>query len=108
MLHQLRQAAKGPLAEHVDWNETNVNAFNKTKEAMESLVILSATAPDLPHYLVVDTSKIATGAVFFAKSADKKLVIGIFSRKRTDCENKIYTQLCSRACRHRRSIILFC
>ena len=94
LLHQLRQAAKGPLAEHVDWNETNVNAFNKTKDAMNSLVVLSAPAPSLPHYLVVDTSKIATGAVFFAKSADKKLVIGIFSRKRTDFENKKITPSC--------------
>ena len=94
VLHTLRQAARGQLAEHVVWDDTNKEAFNKTKAAMTKTVVLSAPCPGLPHFLVVDTSKIATGAVFFAKDGDEKKVIGIFSRKRTDAENKKITPSC--------------
>ena len=94
ILHCLRQAAKGPLAEHVNWVIKTKDAFEKTKAAMLNTVVLSAPCPTLPHFSVVDTSKIATGAVFFAKDGDEKRVIGIFSRKRTDAENKKITPSC--------------
>ena len=62
---------------------------------MNNTVVLDALSPDLPHFPVLDASKIATGAILFAKNTDgKKLVIGIFSRKRSDIENKNVTPSC--------------
>ena len=94
VLHDLRQACKGNIADHFPWTEDLRTAFKKAKEAISRCVVLTAPSPDLPHFLVVDTSKIATGAVLFAKKGEEKLVLGIFSRKRTDAENKTATPSC--------------
>ena len=94
VLHDLRQACKGNVADHFKWTPELKTSFEKAKEAITRSVVLSAPSTDLPHYLVVDTSKLATGAVLFAKKGDEKLVLGIFSRKRTDVENKTATPSC--------------
>ena len=94
VLHDLRQACKGAPAEHFQWTEDHRKKFQEAKNAISRCVVLAAPSTDLPHFLVVDTSKIATGAVLFAKNGDEKLVLGIFSRKRTDIENKTATPSC--------------
>ena len=99
-LHKLHKAASLD-AKEIPWSDNDgelIKAFEKSKELLNNTIPLSPLDRSKDLYLVVDTSQIATGALLLQKndsdSENPYVVIGIFSRKRSDLENKTPTPSC--------------
>ena len=65
--HKLRQAAKSQIADYIKWTKKLKDNLAKLKEAMNNTILLNAPAPDLQLFLILDTQKLLTDAVLFAK-----------------------------------------
>ena len=91
--YKIRKLAEGPNSDKINWTEDNIKTFEEVKKEMDNLCFLHTLDPKLQTILTTDTSKHATGAILYQK---KKLesglwerrVIGLFSRKRSDLDNK--------------------
>ena len=99
-LHKLHRAAALD-AKDIPWTANDnelIKELQKSKDLLKNTVPLSPLNRAKDLYLVVDTSQIATGALLLQKndseSPNKYNVLGIFSRKRSDLENKNPTPSC--------------
>ena len=100
-LHKLHRAAACDNKE-IPWTQNDnelIRAFQASKDLLKNTIPLSPMDRSKDLYLVVDTSQIATGAILLQKvdrsdSISKYVVLGIYSRKRGDIENKTPTPSC--------------
>ena len=93
VLRRVRKLAEGPNKTPIDWTKQNIADFLKVKEMMQKMTVLHPINPDLETIMVTDTSKYATGSILYQKDKDengtpKKRIIGLFSKKRSDLDNK--------------------
>ena len=99
-LHLLHKAA-ATNSKEIPWTANNgalIKAFEKSKELLNHTIPLAPLKKDQDLFLVADTSAVATGALLLQKNLsdgpNKYNVIGVFSRKRCDIENKTPTPSC--------------
>ena len=91
LLNDLRNAAKGVLADKVEWSESLIQNFEHVRSITNKLLTIHPVLEDRPIHCVVDSSIFATGAFFYQTSAEDpkvKRFIKIFSRRRSDFDNK--------------------
>ena len=77
----------------IDWEANDgflQREFDKSKKALEELTELTPFDEEKQAFVLVDSSKIGTGAILFQKSDDGKTnnVVEFYSRKRPDLERK--------------------
>ena len=93
LLHPLHRAISKSNGDFV-WTPDLIECLEKTKSAMDKCRPLWPVDPNKHLYMAVDTSALATGAMLFQMGEDGPRVIGLFSRKRSDRENKSPTPSC--------------
>ena len=77
------------------WSKSLVDAFYNAKEALQQISSLYPFDPCLRTFIMVDSSKDATGAVCYQKrDGGTARIVGFFSRKRRCAERKIPLSSC--------------
>jgi len=91
LLNELRNATKGELASSVEWTSALIKNFENVRSVTNKLLTLYPVLPERPIHCVVDSSILATGAFFYQTTEEEpnvKRFIKIFSRRRSDFDNK--------------------
>jgi len=88
MVHELRQAGGGTNSQPVIWTEALKADLAKTKAKMSELLELYPVDPAKDIIGFIDSSFFANAGFFFQLEGKKKCFIKIFSRRRSDAENK--------------------
>ena len=97
LLLMLRNATAGTLADSVDWTDELIKNFDSVRNITNKILILYPVLPNRPIYGVVDSSRFATGAFFYQFEHDnskQKRFVKIFSRRRSDVDNKFDISSC--------------
>jgi len=95
VLHILRQAAIGTNAADVTWTEDLKAALVETKLKVKKLLTLHPVEPEKEIYVVCDSSYFANaGFLYQVNSEGSKNFIKIFSRRRSDADNKRQPSSC--------------
>ena len=88
LLYKLRQAAIGPNNSPVEWTDVLRKDLRFAKDKMSDLLTICPVDPDKDIIGVIDSSFFANAGFFYQYDGSKKCFIKIFSRRRSDAENK--------------------
>ena len=93
---KLRQVATGASADLVKWTPELVNSYHSACTALKKITHLHPFRSELSTFVIVDSSKEATGAICYQKAFDEgpPKIVGFFSRKRRGAERKIPLASC--------------
>jgi hypothetical protein len=88
LLKTLREASTGALEDKIEWTKGLETDFLTVKNKVNDLMDLYPVIPGHEVHLVVDSSYYATGAFMFQIINEKRRLLKIFSRRRSDADLK--------------------
>ena len=94
LLHKLRQEAIGINSHGIKWTLDLIHELNKVKLKVKELITLYPVDPEKDIHGVTDTSYFANAAFFFQWEGKERHFVKIFSRRRSDCDNKMKPLSC--------------
>jgi hypothetical protein len=94
ILHKLRTESIGQNGALIKWTFELRAELEKTHQLMDNLLHLYLVDPNKDIFAVFDSSYLASAGFFYQKYGEEKRFIKIFSRRRSDSNNKFKPSSC--------------